>query len=392
MPAVAKLRTVGANTRQALLSLCEGAARRSVIDTPDSWMMHAEGSRLRQNAIDALHADPEIGPNVGKDQFLHVAGVSAGSGLELLEPWLRGLLRRVLIDPGRERAEWEAEIDRFLDVLRVRNGMVPCVVRSAFAGVVLSGAGFKLDDGTVQPAVDSDFLVPIGGEAPVGVVFEYRVQLPASAGPVGFSFPDELVSNIETAHQTRLTRFLLAVALSTEAPIQEQLVMKTIDFGGGGSGKLLEEMGPIASLHQYILDQSAIDRICDCYAALAGESLGSLGVATRRFLLARTERVRPADQIIDYAIALESMTSRRYGDKQGKELARLIADEATERKVVESEHKRFRAAREVIVHDGVIPPDAKDMAQTGRDLVRRALWAKSQADATGDQATPQSAS
>jgi hypothetical protein len=75
---------------------------------------------------------------------------------------------------------------------------------------------------------------------------------------------------------------------------------------------------------------------------------------------------------MDCAIALESMTSKRYGEKQGKELARLLAYDATECKIIESEHERFRAAREAIVHDGVIPPDARNMAQTGRDLVRRA--------------------
>jgi hypothetical protein len=342
-------------------------------------MVHAGGSRFHQNAIDALHADPETGPNLGRDQFLHVAGVSAGSGLELLDPWLRSLLHRVLIEPGLRRPDWEGEISRFLDVLRVRDGTVFCAVKSAFAGIALPNAGFELDDGIVRPALDSDFHVPVGETAPVGIVFEYRTQLPASAGPVGLSFPDELVARIETAHQTRLTRFLLAVALTTAAPVQDQLVMKAIDFGGGGSGRLPEEVGPIVSSHQYLLDESAIDRICDCYLSLAGKNLGRLGVATRRFLVARTERVRPADQIIDYAIALESMTSERYADKQGKELARLLANDVSERKVIESEHKRFRAAREAIVHDGVIPPDVGGVAEMGRGLVKRSLWARSQA-------------
>jgi len=291
----------------------------------------------------------------------------------------------VLIKPGLERAEWKAEIGRFLDVLGIRKGTVPCTVRSALAGVALSDTGFELDDGVVRPAIDTDFHVPIGEAAPVGIVFEYRVLLPALAGPVGFSFSDEIVAKVETAHQTRLTRFLLAVALATEAPIQEQLVMKAIDFAGGGSGRLPEEVGPIATPHRYILDQSAVDRICDCYAALADKSLDLLGVATRRFLLARTERVRPADQIVDYAIALESMTSKHYGDKQGKELANLLARDTAERKIIESEHESFRAAREIIVHDGVIPPDAKGLAQTGRDLVRRALWLRSQMGSDGNR-------
>ncbi len=341
-------------------------------------MMRDRGSQLRQGAIDALHADPEIGPNVGRDRFLHVAGVSAGSGLELLDTWLRGLLHRVLVEPGLERSDWEGEIGRFLDVLRVRDGTVLCVVKSALAGLVLPNAGFELEDGVVRPALGSDFYVPIGETAPAGVVFEYRAQLPAAAGPVGFSFSDEVVARTETAHQARLTRFLLTVALTTEAPVQEQLVMKAIDFGGGGSGRLPEEVGPIVSTRQYLSDERAIDRIRRCYMLLTGENLGRLGVATRRFLVARTERVRAADQIIDYAIALESMTSERYAEKQGKELAGLLADDARERKAIASEHKCFRAAREAIVHDGVIPPDVKGMAEMGRGLVRRSLWVRSQ--------------
>ncbi len=160
--------------------------------------------------------------------------------------------------------------------------------------------------------------------------------------------------------------------------------MKTIDFGGGGSGGLPEEVGPIVSSQRYLLDEAAIDRICECYATLAGKDLGRLGVATRRYLIARTERIRPTDQIIDYAIALESMTAKRSGDKQGVELARLLADTEIERESVGSEHKRFRAARQAIVHDGVVPSDARDVAQAGRDLVKRALWARSQADEKSD--------
>ena len=83
--------------RQTLLEMCEGTARRSTVDTPDSWMMR-DGSQHRQNVIDALNADPEIGP-----------------------------------------------------------------------------------------AVDADFHVLIGQTAPAGIAFEYRVELPASATPVGFS-------------------------------------------------------------------------------------------------------------------------------------------------------------------------------------------------------------
>jgi hypothetical protein len=340
-------------------------------------MMRADGARLRSAVIEALSDDPEVGPNIGRERFLQVAGVSACSGLEILDPWLRSLLHRVLIEPGFDRSDWDREVGQFLDVLAVLDGAVSCTVRSAFAGMTLPEGGFELDDGMVRPAVATDFFVPIGATAPDGIVLEYRAHLPAAAAPLGLSFPEELVAEVETAHQTRVTRFLLAIALSTEAPIQEQLVMKEIDFGAGGSGKAPEEAGPIISFANFPLDKSAVGRVRSVYAGLAGKDLGRLGVATRRLLLARTERVRPADQIIDYAIALESMTSKRYGDKQGKELARLLASNEVERETLESDHERFRSAREAIVHDGVVPADSPSIAQTGRDLVGRSLRARS---------------
>ncbi len=362
--------------KDALLNLCEGASRRSEIDTPDSWMMRAEGAQLRSKAIEALHADPVIGTNVGNNRFLHVAGVSAGSGLEILDPWLRCLLQRTVIALGSDRSSWEGEVDRFLDVLSVRDGRVRCTVRSAFAGITLADGGFELEDAVVRPAAGADFHVPIGGATPTGIVFEYGTDLPASAGPLGFSFPDHFIADVDTSHQTRLTRFLLAVALNTSAPIQEQLVMKEVDFGSGGSGRLPEETGPIVALPSFSLDYAAVERVRECYVALGGRNLARLGVATRRFLLARTERVRPTDQIIDYAIALESMTSQHYGDKQGKELAKLLAHGTAERQSIESEHRQFRAAREAIVHEGVVPADAPLLAGLGRDLVRRSLLSR----------------
>ncbi len=91
--------------------------------------------------------------------------------------------------------------------------------------------------------------------------------------------------------------------------------------------------------------------------------------------MARTERVRPADQVIDYAIAIESMTKKRSGADQGKELARLIADPADAPSVEEC-RIAFRETRRQIVHDGVVPADVREPAALGEDLVRRSLRAR----------------
>ena len=157
--------------------------------------------------------------------------------------------------------------------------------------------------------------------------------------------------------------------------------MGRVDFAGGGSGQDREEAGQITREYQYWLDDTANRRILECYGLLEGKDMRGIGVATRRYLLARTERVRPADQIIDYAIALESMTSEWYADKQGRELAKRISVNLAERPIAEAEHERFRAAREKIVHDGQVPGDAKEIAEVGSGLVRKSLQALTGVDA-----------
>ncbi len=86
--------------------------------------------------------------------------------------------------------------------------------------------------------------------------------------------------------------------------------------------------------------------------------------------------MRPADQVIDYAIAIESMTNERGGPKQGKELAQLIARDLEQQEAAEAEHKMFRRARETIVHEGKVPANVREAAPVGEDLVRRSLRAR----------------
>jgi hypothetical protein len=58
-----------------------------------------------------------------------------------------------------------------------------------------------------------------------------------------------------------------------------------------------------------VLNERAAENLRQEYAALVEVPVRHVGVAVRRYLIARSERVRPADQVIDYAIAIESMTS-----------------------------------------------------------------------------------
>ena len=83
----------------------------------------ATGAELRAKAIEALRADPEIGQNIGKERFLHDAGVPAGSGLEIVGFVVAPLALRDGGNPALQRSHWGTEVDRFLDVLSVRDGM-----------------------------------------------------------------------------------------------------------------------------------------------------------------------------------------------------------------------------------------------------------------------------
>jgi hypothetical protein len=80
--------------------------------------------------------------------------------------------------------------------------------------------------------------------------------------------------------------------------------------------------------------------------------------------------------VIDYAIAIESMTSEWGGKDQGKELASVLAGDGGGHDQVESEHKAFRHARERIIHDGEIPADVAQAARLGESLVLRSLRAR----------------
>ena len=49
-----------------------------------------------------------------------------------------------------------------------------------------------------------------------------------------------------------------------------------------------------------------------------------IAIAARRYFQAITERVRPADSLIDYAIAIEAITQTSNGKKQRDRVVRLI--------------------------------------------------------------------
>jgi len=114
----------------ALRRLCEGAVQRPEVETTDSWFQH-QGIPLRDQAVQALRADPEIGPHLKPDMFLHVP-LGAGVGFGAPEFLVQGFLRAVVQRPA---SEWDGEIERFLDVLRLRDDQAPCTVKLGLSGL-----------------------------------------------------------------------------------------------------------------------------------------------------------------------------------------------------------------------------------------------------------------
>jgi hypothetical protein len=359
----------------ALVALCQSAARRSSVETSDSWLHNYGADQLRA-LLEMLAREPPIRDHLQSGQSLHLAGTNFGVGMTPTKHWLAGFLRSALALPPDE---WKREAERFTAFLAVDGGTVPCSVRTTLLGVLLaSGDRIELHDAALRPAQLDDFSrIDVHSPLPPAVVFEYNnAEWPAAvvAGPVVFA--EDLVEDVTRAHEAAITRLLLAFAFATDGPIQTHLTMYEVPYFGGGAGSAPEDVGPIVVGSPTVLEATSIERLRAEYASIADAGLQSVGVAARRFLMARSERVRPADQVVDYAIAIESMTKERGGEKQGKELAELLAATKAEQAKVEGDHKVFRRARERIVHEGDTPANVKAAAALGADLVCRSLRAR----------------
>jgi hypothetical protein len=373
----------------ALVALCQSATQRAPVETSDSWLHHYGADEFRA-LLDTLTREPTIRDHLQPGQSLRVAGTNWGVGMTPAKHWLAGFLRAALPLPPDE---WQREAERFAAFLAVDGGMVPCSIRTTLLGVLLaSGERTELHGAALRPARLDDFS-RVDAHAPLApaVVFEYNAELPAAVAASPVAFAEDVVEDVTRAHEAVITRLLLAFAFATVGPVQTHLTMHEVPYFGGGAGSAPEDVGPIVVSSPTVLEAASIERLRDEYAGIADARLRSIGVAVRRYLMARSERVRPADQVVDYAIAIESMTKERGGEKQGKELARLLGGTPCDHAKVAHDHKAFRRARERIVHEGDIPANVKEAAALGADLVRRSLRART-GGAAGETSPPNVAS
>jgi hypothetical protein len=354
----------------ALVTLCGLASERSRVDTSDSWIhYHPDQAEAIQNL---LSRDPVISENLQPGKSFCLAGTNWGVGTTPFRQWLQGFVRAAL---AGEPDHWQAEAERFIAFFAVDTGTLPCLIRTTLLGVFLNtGQVVRLHNGRIRPATFADFSRQDSQhEPPPAVVFEYEDDLPAVVASQPWARDDDVVEATTNKHEEAVTRLLLAFALATTGPVQIDLTMRELRYSSGAGGRPPEDPGPVVIQYPTVLDARNIGGLQAEYQRVAGQTVRGVAVATRRYLRARSERVRPADEVIDYAIAIESMTTERGGKKQGKELGRLLGDTPSSRKRVEDDHIKFRLARERIVHEGETPANVKEAAAIGEDLVRRSL-------------------
>lgn len=289
--------------------------------------------------------------------------------------WLGGFARYAL---ACSEAEWGHIARRFNSFLTMEGGTAPCNVNTTLIGVLLVNTEeIQLRDAKLKLGqFDRDRHRNARGGPLPATVFQYETEIPAAIATESVSFADAVAEGATREHEEALTRLLLALAFVTGGPVQVDATMYEPVFSGSSAGEQPEIAGPILAGHPAVLNERAAENLRQEHAALVGVPVRHVGVAVRRYLIARSERVRPADQVIDYAIAIESMTSKRYGEDQGKEVAALLASNDGERRQVAGEHKDFRRARERIIHEGEIPADVEHAARLGESLVLRSLRAR----------------
>lgn len=325
-----------------------------------------------------LRRVPAIAEATKPGSFLFVAGC-AGWGVDL-DHWLPGFVREA--EP-LTRDQRRREAQRFLDLLQLPEGTAPMDVRATLAGIQLEdGLVVNLPLGRLRAAHAADFSANQHlADLPPAAVFEYEAELPArfgsnNANPFGGEADAQLAHQVEEEHDRHVARVLIALVLAREGPVQEHLTMRAPRYLGGGTGVSPLPLAPIVVAYPYCLAHGLeVDRLVHAAKLVADIPVDRLGVVARRYLMALTERTRPADQIVDCSIAFEALTGTPRGRDQGKALSALIGKVPVGFGDVTSEHKLVKDARDAILHEGFIPPNAAMIASKGRALLRLGLEA-----------------
>jgi hypothetical protein len=348
------------------------AASSEPLMTVDSILHYGETDA---DVTDLLRRDPVIAGYLALDQpMLNVAG--GGTGYDLRAA-IAEFLRRV---QGGERA-FEGEAKRLLRALRLTDGVVPVRVRT-----VLLGFSFEepvaLPFGQLSPATRSDLALPDASEpeAPASV-FETVVDAPAAVGGAGrdpwtADAREQAELALAEAADQPLGRLMVSLACSYANPVQERMVWVGPLYSGSQVGRGAIPIGSAwTSAPPVGYPTLELDRLAQAAAVVARvPDITRIAIAARRYFQAISERARPADSLIDYAIAIEAITQTSHGKKQRDRIVRLIGAGVPELGVDNAaDFKLVKDTRNDIVHSRGRPTNVAGVASVARRLVNHAI-------------------
>lgn len=348
------------------------AASSEPLLTVDSFLHYGDTDA---HVIALLRRDPVIGGHLALDQpMLHVAG--GGTGYDLRAA-IAAFLRRV---QGHERA-FEGEAKRLLRALRLTDGVVPVRVRT-----VLLGFSFEepvaLPFGQLFPATPSDLGLPDASESePPASVFETVVDAPAAVGGVGrdpwaADVREQAELALAEAADEPLGRLIVSLACSYANPVQERMVWVGPLYSGSQVGRGVIPIGSgFTRAPRMGYPTLELGRLAQAAAVVARvPDITRITIAARRYFQAVTERVRPADSLIDYAIAIEAITQTSHGTKQRDRLVELIGGGVPELGIDNAaDFKLVKDTRNDIVHSRGRPTNVAGIASVARRLVDHAI-------------------
>jgi hypothetical protein len=348
------------------------AASSEPLVTVDSFLNYDETGA---DVTRLLRRDPVIAGYLALDQpMLNVAGGGIGYDLRAA---IATFLRRV---QGGERA-FTAEANRLLRALRLTDGVVPVRVRTALLGFSFEEPA-ALPFGQLFPATRSDLALPDASQpAPPASIFEIVVDAPAVVGDAGrdpWTAGDREQAELALADAVDepLGRLMVSLACSYANPVQERIVWIGPLYSGSQVGQGAVPIGSaLTSGPQMGYPALELDRLTQAAAVVARvPDITRSAIAARRYFQAITERARPADSLIDYAIAIEAITQTSHGKKQRDRLVRLIGAGVPELGIDNAaDFKLLKDTRNDIVHSRGRPTNVAGVASVARRLVDHAI-------------------
>jgi hypothetical protein len=343
------------------------------------------------NVTELLRRDPVIASYLALDQPMLNVG-SAGTGYDLRAA-IATFLRRV---QGDERT-FEEEANQLLRALRLTDGVVPVRVRTVLLGFSF-GEPVRLPFGQLFPATPSDVALPDASRpVPPSSVFEAVVDAPAAIGGIGrdpwtADAREQAEIALADAADEPLSRLVVSLACSYANPVQERMVWTGPLYSGSQVGHGAIPIGsawtsapgmgyPTLELDGLTQAASVVARVRD---------ITRIAIAARRYFQAITERVRPADSLIDYAIAIEAITQTSNGKKQQDRLVSLIGAGVPELGIRNAaDFKLVKDTRNAIVHSLGRPTNVAGVASVARRLVHHAIMSAVREDAVAGADGPE---